>query len=142
MFTINNNNNNTYWLSSPSKHPAADINKTGCPTEKAEVCCPNGWHIVFAGSSMRQYAPIEGEAATIAWALEKYRILIMGCPKIIEVTYHQPLTGIFCDRDFSEVHSQCLLRKRKSVAYISLASNIAQAGGTKMLIQFPAIQWP
>ena len=56
-----------------------------CPTEKAPVCCPDGWHIVFAGSRFctdaeRRYAPIEGEAATIAWSLEKCRLFIIGCP--------------------------------------------------------------
>ena len=38
--------------------------------------------------------PIEGEAAAIAWVLEKCCIFIMGCPV---VTGHQPLTGIFGD---------------------------------------------
>ena len=42
-----------------------------CPLTKAPVCCPDGWHLVFAGSRFCNdaesgYAPIEGEAAAIA----------------------------------------------------------------------------
>ena len=94
-----------------------------CPTEKASVCCPDGWRIVFAGSRFytdteHQYAPIEGEAAAIAWALESGRIFIMGCPQMITVTDHQPLTGIFGDRDLSKVHNPCLFRlKEKWLRY-------------------------
>ena len=78
-----------------------------CPTEKAPVCCPDGWHIVFAGSRFctdaeRRYAPIEGEAAAIACSLEKCRLFIIGCPNVIVVTDHQPLTGIFGDRDLGK----------------------------------------
>ena len=47
-----------------------------CPTGKVPVRCPNGWCIVFAGSRFCTnaeygYVAIEGEAAAIAWALEK-----------------------------------------------------------------------
>ena len=90
-------------------------------------CCTHllllGWHIVFAGSRFctnaeRRYAPIEGEAAAIAWALEKCRIFVMGCPQMIVVTNHQPLTGIFGDRDLSKVHNPRLFRlKEKCLWY-------------------------
>ena len=54
-----------------------------CTTDKAPVCYPEGWCLIFAGSRFcidteRRYAPIEGEAAAIAWALEKCRIFVMG----------------------------------------------------------------
>ena len=61
-----------------------------------------------------QYAPIEGEAAAIAWALEKCHIFIMGCPQMIVVTNHQPLTGIFGDRDLSKYH--CFSSRRRALA--------------------------
>ena len=46
-----------------------------CATDRAPVCCPDGWHLIFDGSRFfidaeRRYAPIEGEAAAIAWGLE------------------------------------------------------------------------
>ena len=94
-----------------------------CPTKKAPVCCPDGWCIVFAGSRFctdaeRRYAPIEGEAAAIAWALEKCRIFVMGSPNVIVVTDHQPLTGILGDRDLSKVHNPRLFRlKEKCLRY-------------------------
>ena len=94
-----------------------------CPPKKAPVCCSDGWHIVFAGSRFctdaeRQYAPIEGKAAAITWALEKCRIFIMGCLQMIVVTDHQPLTGIFGDRDLSKVHNPRLFRlKEKCLRY-------------------------
>ena len=64
-----------------------------CTTYKAPVCCPEGWRLIFSGSKFcidakRRYPPIEGEAAAIAWALEKCRIFVMGCPNLIVVTDH------------------------------------------------------
>ena len=94
-----------------------------CPIEKAPVCCPDGWHIVFAGSRFctdaeRRYAPIEGEAAAIAWSLEKCRLFIIGCPNVIVVTDHQPLTRIFGDRDLGKVNNPRLFRlKEKCLRY-------------------------
>ena len=89
-----------------------------CPTEKVPVCCSDGWDIVFAGSRFctdaeRQYAPIEGKAAAITWALGKCRIFVMGCPQMIVVTDHQPLKGIFGDKDLSKVHNPRLLRLKE-----------------------------
>ena len=89
-----------------------------CAIEKAPVCCPEGWHLVFAGSRFctdaeRRYAPIEGEAAAISWALEKCRMFILGCPNVIVVTDHEPLKGLFGDRDLSKVHNPRLFRLKE-----------------------------
>ena len=86
-----------------------------CPTKKALVCCSNVWCIVFAGrrfwnDAEHRYASIEGEAAAIAWTLEKCRIFVMGCPQMTVVTDHQPLTGIFGDRDLGKVHNHFRLK--------------------------------
>ena len=94
-----------------------------CSTEKVPVCCPKGWPIVSAGSRFcndaeYQYAPIEGKVTVITLALEKFRIFIMGCPNMIVVTEHQPLTGIFGDRDLCKIHNQCLFKlKEKCLRY-------------------------
>ena len=94
-----------------------------CPTEKTLVRCPVRWRTVFAGSRFctgveRSYAPIEGKAAAIAWALEKCSIFIMGCPNLIEVTDHQSLTGIFGNRDHSKIHNPYLFKlEEKSLRY-------------------------
>ena len=71
-----------------------------CTINRAPVCCPEGWHLVFAGSRFctnaeQRYAPIEGEAAVISWALEKCRMFILGCSNVIVVTDHEPLKGLF-----------------------------------------------
>ena len=94
-----------------------------CPTERVPVCCSDGWYIVFVGSRFctdaeRQHAPIADKAAAIIWGLENCRIFIMGCPQMIVITNHQPLTGIFGDRDLSKVHNLHLFRlKEKCVRY-------------------------
>lgn len=94
-----------------------------CAIERAPVCCPEGWHLVFAGSRFctdaeQRYAPIEGEAAAISWALEKCRMFILGCPNVIVVTDHEPLKGLFGDRDLSKIHNPRLFRlKEKSLRY-------------------------
>ena len=94
-----------------------------CTVEKAPVCCSEGWHLIYAGSRFctdaeRRYAPIEGEAAAIAWALEKCRMFVMGSPNIVVVTDHEPLKGLFSDRDLSKIQNPRLFRlKEKTLRY-------------------------
>ena len=94
-----------------------------CTTDKAPVCCPEGWRLIFAGSRFcidteRRYAPIEGEAAAIAWALDKCRLFVMGCPNLIVVTDHEPLKGLFGDRDLSKISNPWLFKlKEKTLRY-------------------------
>ena len=42
-----------------------------------------------------------------------WTLFIIGCPKIIVVTDHQPLTGIFGDRYLSKVHNLCFFRLKE-----------------------------
>ena len=79
-----------------------------CTTDKTPVCYPEGWCLVIASSrfcidAKCRYAPIEGEVAAITWALEKCRIFKMGCLNFIVVTDHEPLKGLFGDRDLSKI---------------------------------------
>ena len=42
-----------------------------CTIEKAPICCPKGWHLIFASSRLctnaeHRYVSIEGEVAAIA----------------------------------------------------------------------------
>ena len=67
-----------------------------CTIDKPPVCCSEGWCLISAGSRFcidadRRYAPINGKAAAIAWALKKCRIFVMGCPNLIVVTDHESL---------------------------------------------------
>ena len=67
-----------------------------CPKEKAPACFPDGWRLVFAGSRFcndaeSRYAPIEGEAAAIAYSLERAQMFVMGCRDLTVITDHEPL---------------------------------------------------
>ncbi|KAK4305128.1 hypothetical protein Pmani_022960 [Petrolisthes manimaculis] len=62
-----------YWLR--QKHCGCNSNIPGC--------CADGWKITLAGSRFlrnaeKRYAPIEGEALAVAWALEDSRFFTMG----------------------------------------------------------------
>ena len=91
-----------------------------CTIDKAPVCCPEGWCLIFASSRFCidvecRYAPIEGEAAAIAWALEECRIFVMGCPNLIVVTDHELLKGLFGDRDLCKIPNLPIIQtKRKN----------------------------
>ena len=95
-----------------------------CTLDKAPICCPEGWKLVFAGSRFctdaeSRYAPIEGEATAVAWSLEKCHMFIVGCPeRIIVATDHQPLVSILGDRDLSKIMNPRLFRiKEKALRY-------------------------
>ena len=70
----------------------------GCESSKPD-CCTEGWRITLAGSrflksSETRYAPIEGEALAIAWALEDSRFFTLGCDDLMITTDHKPLVRI------------------------------------------------
>ena len=94
-----------------------------CDLTRAPVCCPEGWRLVFAGSRFctpaeSRYASVEGEAAAIAWALEKARMFVSGCPNLIVVTDHEPLLGILGDRSLSDIPNPRLFKiKQKTLRY-------------------------
>ena len=55
-----------------------------------------GWKIVFMSSrfnndAQSRYSPIEGEALTIFWAVNKADYFIYGCDKLFIGTDHKPL---------------------------------------------------
>ena len=94
-----------------------------CAIDRAPVCCPEGWHLMFAGSRFcinaeQRYVPIEGEAAAISWALKKCHMIILGCPNVIVMTNHEPLKGHYGDRDLSKIHNPRLFQlKENSLRY-------------------------
>ena len=94
-----------------------------CPAEKAPVCCPEGWRLVFAGSRFcnsaeSRYAPIEGEAAAIAYSLEKARMFVMGCRDLMIIADHQPLVSILGDRELADITNPRLSKlKEKTLRY-------------------------
>lgn len=81
-------------------------------------CCPNGWRVTLAGSRFlsgaeQRYAAIEGEALAIAWGLEQTRYFTQGCPNLLVVTDHKPLTKIFGDRTLDEISNTRLFRLKQ-----------------------------
>ena len=113
---------------------ATDWSKTGigfillqkhcrCPMASAPVCCPQGWRLIFAGSRFTsdaesRYAPIEGEALAVAYALDKCRMYVLGCPNLLVATDHQPLTTILGDSHMENIKNPRLFRlKEKTLLY-------------------------
>ena len=94
-----------------------------CAIENAPTCCANGYKIVFAGSrftteSESRYAPIEGEALAVAYALEKCRMFVIGCPNLILVVDHKPLVKIFTDKLLEKISNPRLFNlKEKTLMY-------------------------
>ena len=89
-----------------------------CCMEKAPVCCPGGWQLIFAGSRFTlgaesRYAPTEGEALAVAWALEHSRLFTLGCTKLLVSTDHRPLLGILNDRNLDDIKNPRLCRLKE-----------------------------
>ena len=66
-------------------------------------CCREGWKLCLVGSRFcsgaeSRYAPIEGEALGVAWALQKARHYVMGCPALFVGVDHKPLLGLYSPR--------------------------------------------
>ena len=114
----------------PSKQTAlhSDWSKTGigfwlsqkhcdCPG-KSPGCCEDGWHIVLAGSRFltnaeKNYAPVEGEALGVAWALEQTHYFTMGCDNLVVVVDHRPLVQLLGDKRLDEIHNPRLFRLKQ-----------------------------
>ena len=87
-----------YWLR--QKHCECDSVIPGC--------CPTGWRVTLAGSRFlrdaeQRYAPIEGEALAVAWALEDTKFFTLGCKDLVVATDHKPLVKILGDRCLGDI---------------------------------------
>ncbi len=83
-----------------------------------KLCCDSGWKPCFAGSRFTneaesRYAPTEGEALAVAWALKTSRLFTLGCPKLIVVTDHKPLLGILNNRDLGSIKNPRIRRLKE-----------------------------
>ena len=94
-----------------------------CSLDQAPLCCRDGWRLVFAGSRFTKgaeanYAPTEGEALAVAWALNHAHIFTKGCPRLIISTDHKPLLGILNDKPLNDIKNPRLLRlKEQTLAF-------------------------
>ena len=63
-----------------------------------------------------RYAPVEGEALAIQWALDQTRYFTLGCDDLLVVTDHKPLVKLFGDRTLDEITNPRLFRiKQKTL---------------------------
>ena len=87
-------------------------------------CCEDGWRITLCGSrflkkSEERYAPIEGEALAVAWALEQTKYFTMGCDDLLVVVDHKPLTKLLGDRSLNEITNPRLFRiKQRTLPWV------------------------
>ena len=94
-----------------------------CGPDDSFGCCQDGWKITLAGSRFlssaeKNYAPVEGEALAVAWALEQTRYFTMGCNKLKIIVDHKPLTKLFGDRRLDEIDNPRLFRlKRRTLMW-------------------------
>lgn len=93
-----------------------------CPA-RTPICCPSGWKLCLVGSRFShgpetRYAPIEGEALAVVYALHQTRYYIQGCSDLTVATDHKPLIGVLNDRSMTEIPNRRLLNlKEKTLAY-------------------------
>ena len=78
-----------------------------CPSDLPD-CCDDGWRITLAGSRFLQaaeerYAPVEGEALAVAWALEQTRFF----------TQEKPLTKLLGNRTLDEIQNTRFFRLKQ-----------------------------
>ena len=90
---------------------------------RTPVCCNEGWRLCLVGSRFThgpeaRYAPIEGEALAVVYALHQTRYYIQGCTDLTIATDHKPLVGILNQRSLSEIDNRRLLNlKEKTLCY-------------------------
>ena len=87
-------------------------------------CGEGHWRIVHAGSRFTRqnerdlFSPTEGECLAAVFGLEKCRMYTLGCPNLLLVVDHQPLTGILNDRSLDSIENPRLLKlKEKTLKY-------------------------
>ena len=112
---------------------ATDWSKTGvgfwlfqkhckCPGSKP-FCCHTGWQITLVGSRFTngaesRYAPIEGEALAVVYALNKAKHFVLGCPNLTIAVDHKPLLKLFGDRALEDIPNSRLRNlKQKTLLY-------------------------
>ena len=86
-------------------------------------CCKQGWRLAFCHSrhldkNEQEYAPIEGDALAVCWALKKARLFLLGCPHFEVIVDHSPLLKIFGDKCLNDILNPRLFDfKEKTLPY-------------------------
>ena len=94
-----------------------------CEVEQGPNCGPDHWRMVLAGSRFTKdaetrYAPVEGEALAVVYALESTRMFVLGCPNLMVATDHKPLVPILNSKGLELIKNPRLLSmKEKTLMY-------------------------
>ncbi|CAC5380508.1 unnamed protein product [Mytilus coruscus] len=92
-------------------------------SSKTHTCCNDGWKLCLVGSRFThpaesRYAPIEGDALAVVYALHQTRYYVLGCKDPLVATDHQPLLQILNDRSLTYIDNRRLLNlKEKTLGY-------------------------
>ena len=114
--------------------------------EISPTCCKDGWQLCLVGSRFTtpaesRYAPIEGEALAVVYALQQTRYYILGCPNLIVTTDHKPLVNVLNERSLNEISNRRLLNlKEKCLQYQFQIKHVSGAKnkGPDALSRYPA----
>ena len=121
------------------------LQKTCACQSRVPTCCADGWRLCLVGSRFlhdaeTRYAPIEGEALAVAYALHQCRYFIQGCKDLTVVTDHLPLLHILNDRSLADIGNRRLQNlKEKTLSY---QFSIAHVPGRKQLGADAASRYP
>ena len=87
------------------------------------LCCKTGWKTTLVGGRFThpaesRYAPVEGEALAVAYALDNARYFVLGCKQLTIAVDHKPLLKIFGDRSLEDIPNPRLRNlKEKTLRY-------------------------
>ena len=92
-----------------------------CQPIKA-FCCRDGWKICLVGSRFThvaesRYAPVEGEALAVVYALDNSRFFVLGCETLIVAVDHKPLLKALDDRSLDIPNTRLRNLKEKTLRY-------------------------
>ena len=94
-----------------------------CPSNEPS-CCQTGWKLTFASNrythnAEENYAPVEGEALAVAWALDKARHFVLGFNDLIVATDHKQLLEVLGDRKMEDIKNPRLYNlKEKTLPFL------------------------
>ncbi|CAC5397319.1 unnamed protein product [Mytilus coruscus] len=92
-------------------------------SSKTPILCNDGWKLCLVGSrfthsSESRYAPIEGEALAVVYALHETRYYVRGCKDLLVANDHKPLLKILNARSLTDIANRRLLKlKEKTLGY-------------------------
>ena len=92
-----------------------------CPSNEPS-CCQTGWKLTFASNrythnAEENYAPVEGNALAVAWALDKARHFVIGCNDLIVATDHKPLLKVLGDRKMEDIKNAPLQPEEENTTF-------------------------